>query len=107
MTHPEFQDFQETLLDKVVSICQTKGIEYVNSEADRLANFKRLSAALGISPLVVAWIYLTKHLDAIASFVRTGKVYSEPLEGRIIDAIAYLTLIAALTAEATEERERP
>jgi hypothetical protein len=38
-------------------------------------------------------------LDGIARFCRTGEELSEPIEGRIVDAIVYLTLIAGMIAE--------
>jgi hypothetical protein len=95
MTHQEFDFYQAELLHKVIDMRATKGKEYSNSE-DRFANFNRLAGELGLTNIQVAWVYTKKHLDGIASFCRTQKVLSEPIEGRIVDAIVYLTLIAGM-----------
>jgi hypothetical protein len=98
MTHPEFVAYQKTILDKVVGMGDTKGKEYANSES-RFANFDRAAAELGLTNIQVAWVYTKKHLDGIASYCRTGQIFSEPIEGRIVDAIVYLTLIAGMIEE--------
>jgi len=98
MTHEEFDGFQNVLLCKVINMGTTKGKEYSNSES-RFANFDRAAAELGLTNIQVAWVYVKKHLDGIASFCRTGKELSEPIEGRIVDAIVYLTLIAGMIEE--------
>lgn len=77
----------------------TKGKEYANSTS-RFANFDRLAERLGVSNLIVGWVYITKHLDSIESFIKTGRTFStEPIEGRLVDAITYLTLIAGMIRE--------
>src|SRR5665811_11669 len=98
MTHEQFDDFQNTLLRKVVGMRDTKGKEYSNSES-RFGNFNRIAAELGLTNIQVAWVYTKKHLDGIASYCRTEKILSEPIEGRIVDAIVYLTLIAGMIEE--------
>jgi hypothetical protein len=98
MTHIDFAVYQTELLEEVVGMGSTKGEEYSNS-TDRFANFNRLSAQLGLSNIQIAWIYLAKHLDGIASYCRTETEFSEPIEGRIVDAIVYLTLIAGMIKE--------
>jgi hypothetical protein len=99
MTHTEFDLFQVDLIKEVFQMNNTKGKEYSNG-VDRFGNFNRLSLALGIPNITVGWIYLAKHLDSIASFVRNQEVYStESIRGRIVDAITYLTLIAGMVEE--------
>lgn len=100
MTHEEFDKFQKELIVEVVKIRDTKGKEYSNGE-DRFGNFRRLAPQLGITDLQVAWVYLAKHLDGIASYCRTEQALSEPIRGRIVDAITYLTLLAGMIAERT------
>ena len=101
MTHEQFNKFQLELIDEVIRMKDTKGKEYANLES-RFANFDRCAAKKGVSRLVVAGIYLDKHLDAIDSFIRTKKVMSEPIRGRIVDAITYLTLLAGMIEEENE-----
>jgi len=98
-----FEDF-EKLLDKMVEeergVRTSKGKEYAGT-GDRLGNFKRLSDELGISPEAVCFIYFKKHVDSIASYIRNnGKVFSnEAVEGRILDARVYLSLLRAIIEE--------
>lgn len=98
MTHEEFDGYQNVLLCKVINMGATKGKEYANSES-RFANFDRTAAELGLTNIRVAWVHIKKHLDGIASYCRTEQLFSEPIEGRIVDAIVYLTLIAGMIAE--------
>lgn len=105
MTFPEFDTFSEKLLNQVVNMKNSKGKEYANSE-DRFANFDRLSERLGVSNTIVGWIYLTKHLDAIESYINHSRTYSgETIQGRIVDAICYLTLIAGMIQEQEDFQE--
>ena len=98
-----FSDFDK-LLDKMIAeeraIGETKAVEY--TQGDRLDNFKRLAVELGVNPKIVLWVYLKKHLDSIASFIKTNKIYSEPIEGRIKDARVYLSLLRGLVEEEKE-----
>lgn len=85
-------------------ILKQKGADYTRHSADRLANFKRGAEGLGLSPLQVWAVYFSKHVDAIMSFVKTGKVESEAIEGRFDDAINYLYLGEALIREQLEAK---
>ena len=96
MNGSEFAYLLDATHQRLVDLTATKGREYANSD-DQLANFKRLSATLGISPEAVCFVYLTKHLDSIQSHLRCPeKLLSEPIEGRIDDAILYLILLKGL-----------
>lgn len=99
MTFDQFDTFQEDLLARVVEMKNTKGREYANS-LDRFDNFKRLAERLGVSPLQVSLIYFTKHMDAIEFYIKHGKIVStETIQGRFLDAITYLTLMAGMAFE--------
>lgn len=110
MTFDQFNEYQAKLLEEVVGMKDTKGKEYAHSK-DRFANFNRLAEELGLSNLVVAWVYTKKHLDAICNYVcetRYGKEptkLSEPIRGRIVDAITYLTLIGGMIEERKNNRK--
>ena len=96
MTFDEFDIFQANLWNEVIRMKDTKGKEYANS-TDRFANFNRLAEQLNLSNIQVAWVYTAKHLDAISSYCRTERTFSEEgMRGRIVDAIVYLTLIAGM-----------
>lgn len=95
-------DFQQLLMDQhktLLGLTASKGEEYANDDCDQLANFKRQAGELGITAQQVLRVFLTKHLDAITHYCRTGKVLSEEVIGRIDDAILYLILLKAMRIE--------
>ncbi len=94
------QDFRRLLEDVHVRMCELtagKGEEYARSD-DQLANFKRSAAEAGIHSSQVWLVFFNKHIDAIKHWVKTGDRLnpSEPIDGRIDDAILYLILLKAL-----------
>lgn len=100
MTRDDFIALLENEHREIVAINRTKGHDYAGEE-DALSNFKRNAARLGMTPIQVWAIYFYKHLDAIETYVREGGVASEPIEGRIRDAILYLYLLRGLVSEGT------
>jgi hypothetical protein len=85
-----------------------KGGEYAGS-VDRLANFKRGAALVGCTPLQVAFVYASKHYDAVATFVRDmadghERPRSESIEGRLDDLLNYAILMKALVREANQAK---
>ena len=103
-------DEQRRIFEEMVAnerlLMETKGKEY-SSDADCLANFKDCDS-IGLDPEKKLWVYLSKHLSSIASYVKNGEEYSsETIEGRIADARNYLALLYMLirerkTAESTK-----
>lgn len=89
-----------------VKIMGTKGLEYSQHEEDVNSNFKRLGAELNLDPQKVLFVYLKKHLDAITSYIKTGKVESEAIELRIADAINYMFILGSLITEETKINAR-
>ena len=93
-----------------------KGAEYA-SDLDRLDNFKKNAALLGLTPLQVWSVYAFKHVDAVQSYMRkihdkslnhagngtlrdnsfsVDNKLSEPIDGRFHDIINYMYLGLAL-----------
>lgn len=107
MTFEQFDEYQKQLLAQVAYLKDTKGKEYANSD-NRFANFNRLSEALGLINFQVGWVYAAKHLDSIAQFCRTQQTHSvESIQGRITDAIVYLTLIGGMIDEWQASQDQP
>ena len=103
MTFPEFDAFQLALLEQVKAMATSKGKEYANGE-DRFGNFNLLATRLGLTREQVLWVYLVKHLDGIESFIMTRTIHSnEPIQGRIVDAITYLTILAGMLEPSKKE----
>lgn len=97
MNTTEFLDLLDETAGHLHNLTYSKGREYAGSD-DQLANFKRLGRTLGLPPEAVLLVYLTKHLDSIQTYVRElpEPAPSEPITGRIDDAILYLILLKAL-----------
>ncbi len=110
MTFEDFDKLLDVMISEEKEIGVTKGKEY--TQGDRLDNFKRLAVELNISPKQVLWVYLKKHLDSIANFIKMDAksasmpILSEPIEGRIKDARVYLSLLRALIAEEKLEERK-
>lgn len=101
MTLDEFQKFYDDMVEEELDLLYRKGMEYSGKE-DRHANFKRLAKQLNLSPEKILWIYLTKHLDGILSYINGEYTGSEPIRGRIEDARNYLALLAGMIADKKE-----
>lgn len=110
MNQKNFNAVVAETISTINQLIQVKGGEYAGSE-DRLANFKRGAELVGVSSLQTLLIHLSKHYDAIATYVRdeaSGKerVRSEPITGRFDDIIVYCILAKALIAESEGEPRR-
>lgn len=103
MEQKEFDRVVEETVESIKKLLVSKGAEYAGS-ADRLANFKRGASLTGCTPLQVLFIYMSKHYDAISSFIKKDAndedmSLTEPIEGRIDDLINYGILLKALIRE--------
>lgn len=99
MNKIEFRKHMQGIYDELVKLSTTKGEEYTQRDTDALENFKRVGKQLNLPPDKILMVYLQKHLDAISSYIKTGTVLSEPIQGRIHDAILYLMLLSAMIEE--------
>ena len=85
---------------------QEKGAEYTVGSKDRLANFRGVAEDVGI-PMEKAWyVFFNKHLRALQSYIKNGcQVKSnEPISGRIMDLVVYLTLFHKMVLEIERKR---
>lgn len=100
------QSIIRQVFDATINVNKSKGGEY-SGQVNALANFERLGIELEMTPEKVLWVYFKKHLDSIRSYIigldqridpkdqLTAPLaeLSEPIEGRILDAIAYMCLL--------------
>lgn len=98
MNAAEFDVLVRDQFEACENVLITKGADYTDGE-DRLSNFKDVAKRTGITPLQCWNVYFQKHLCAIDKYVRDEKVESEPIGGRVTDAINYLMLGLALIKE--------
>lgn len=88
---------------KMVALTKSKGEEYSSSD-DQLGNFRRLAEQTGLTMPQIWLVLFTKHIDAIRTFIKdeaagVQRERSEPIEGRIDDAILYLYLLRGIVGE--------
>lgn len=106
MKREQFIELRQRVLDACDQITKTKGVDYTKSSDDCLANFKE-GSVFGLTSLQTAGMFAKKHIDSIYNYIKTnGRSESEPIEGRIQDAINYLLFIQALIEEEQFERNK-
>lgn len=103
MNAKEFNDLVDQTLKQTAELLKSKGSEYA-SDADRLINFKKGAEETGLTSLQVSFVYLRKHYDSIATYIRKDakgltQTLSEPIEGRFHDLINYCFLMLAILKE--------
>lgn len=107
MNHETFTQLVTDTMKSTGDLLVSKGAEYAG-DVDRLSNFKRGANLTGCTPLQVAFIYLSKHYDSLATYVQNDAAgltlaTSEPIEGRLDDLINYCLLLKALIVESADE----
>lgn len=106
MTFLEFNQYSAELIKSVTTMRDTKGKEYAGPK-DRFDNFNRLADRLNLPRETVWLVYFTKHMDAIESYIKNGREFStESVQGRITDAITYLTLLGGMLKENKDNQEK-
>ena len=95
-----FDKITQALNEKRRAIVLAKRPEYTEGNEDVLNNFKVVAKELGVSPKQVWYVYFRKHVSSIGQYCADPKrQMSEPIEGRICDAMNYLELLNALDKE--------
>lgn len=98
MKNSEFEKLVIKFRERQDKLILTKGHDYTvgNGDEDRLWNFKTVAGMLGISPLQALGVYWLKHVFAICTYIKLGKVESEDIDGRFLDESNYNLLGRAL-----------
>ena len=73
--------------------------EYAQDLDNVFANFERIGEQLHIDRQQVLWVYLAKHIDGIASYIKGHRSQREDVRGRITDVIVYLSLLWGMIEE--------
>lgn len=106
MNSKEREEFSRDFLERYcLDVMKVKGRSYSRGEEDSLSNFKRVADDLGLTPIQVAYTYLSKHMDAVAYWAKTGEESSEGINTNIGDAINYLLILLLLEQERKQVSE--
>ena len=99
MTRKKFHVFLKQFHKDQEKLLIAKGWDYTQGSDDRLLNFKEVASLTGMTPLQVWAVYWMKHVFAICTYVKFGKLSSEGIKSRFIDEANYNVLGAALLNE--------
>lgn len=76
--------------------------EYAQTQADVVANFRRIADRIGVPMSTVCMVYLLKHIDGLCAYIKGTKEQRDSIQGRISDARIYLMLLAVIMLEEEE-----
>jgi len=109
MTASEYKQMRDEFLKATLELSDNKRIEYTegNHMDNVLWNFENSAKDVDSTPMKVLVIFLNKHLSSLKSYFRTGKEFSESIEGRIMDIINYLLLLVAMIRSEREKSDLP
>lgn len=99
MNRDNFNKHVDTVIANCKAILGTKGEDYSYAEEDRLSNFKETAKEVSLTKYNVWYVYFNKGLSSIRRYITKGKVESENIHSRILDAINYLILLDAMIEE--------
>lgn len=94
MTIEERLEFAREKFKEVEALLIHKGRDYAK-ECDANENFSYVANDLNdhVTKYDVWYVFFTKHLRALQSYVRNARVESEPIGGRLVDLITYLFIV--------------
>lgn len=95
MTKKDLLESAYLLCDESIAMLTIKNRDYAVGD-DAFHNFDTVAQFLGSTREQVLATYLYKHLSAIFAYTRGEYADSEPIRGRIKDAINYLIFLAAM-----------
>lgn len=95
MNHAERQEKLEDFYARALSILRSKGKDYTSND-DAFYNFNQLAKEINSTPEKVLWVFLQKHLISITNYIQHGRLESEPIKDRLIDASNYFALLAVM-----------
>lgn len=81
--------------DECKTILISKGKDY-NPTGIAFDDLNEVAKDIGRGPIQVLWVYISKHISAVRTFVRKGDVASEPIRSRLIDIANYCSMLAVL-----------
>lgn len=99
MTHQDYAAHVLAFTEEMRAVTAAKNADYSAGTDDAMDHYHSGAEEAGITPVQVWFVLLTKHYQAIRTFVRTGSVESESIQGRFIDLANYAMLGSALVKD--------
>jgi len=96
MKHEEMLSIISGIFQNVTQMHTEGQKEYAMDKDNVFANFERISEQTGLDREMILWVYLMKHIDGIASYLKGHKSQREDVTGRLTDAIVYLCILWAM-----------
>ena len=93
MKHKEMLGLINAIFEQVELVHTQGQKEYAMDEDNVFANFERIADQLKMDRKIVLWVYLMKHIDGIASYLKGHRYQREEVQGRLTDAIVYLCIL--------------
>lgn len=106
MDNKDFTALVERFRTEQDDLLVKKGHDYTQGNDDRLDNFKQVAHLLGMKPSQVWAIYWLKHVFAICTYIKFGKLESEGIFSRFLDENNYNLLGAALLDEEANDKSK-
>jgi len=103
MEHKDMLGLMDQIFDNVTNTHVNGQKEYAMDEDNVFANFERIAEQTGFDKEMILWVYLMKHIDGIASYLRGNKSQREDVSGRLTDAIVYLCILWAMIDKGGED----
>ena len=93
MKHNEMLKLINAIFQEVETVHTEGQKEYAMDEDNVFANFDRIANQINMDREIVLWVYLMKHIDGIASYLKGHRSQREEVQGRLTDAIVYLCIL--------------
>ena len=102
MKHTEMLSLINAIFEQVETIHTEGQKEYAMDEDNVFANFDRIANQINMDREIVLWVYLMKHIDGIASYLKGHRSQREEVQGRLTDAIVYLCILWGMIENETK-----
>ena len=99
MTKNQMREVMEGLQEEEMKMREAGQKEYAHNDGNAFANFERVAEQTGMTREQVLFVYLLKHIDGIAAYIKGHRSQREDVVGRVVDARVYLALFAGMVTE--------
>ena len=103
MNREDFDKLTNEIWESIMTTRNQGQNEYARTEADVLANFKRIGNWKDETQESVLMTYMLKHVDGIMAYINGHVSQRENIRGRITDIMVYCMLLWAMVEEGEDK----